>query len=97
MALFALLNTIINIYVNIVILDVIMSWVIMAAPRVGFFYTLKRFLDQLVEPALYPIRRALQPYMRGVPLDFSPIVLIFALYIIQAFIIRLGSSAIPLG
>lgn len=86
-----LLVGLIQIYIYIVILDVILSWVTMAFPRRGALVTVDRFVDQLVEPALYPIRRALRPYMRDVPIDLSPMVLIFGLVIIQSLIIRLFS------
>ena len=84
----SILAQIINIYIDIVVLDVILSWVVMAFPRAGVLFTIQRFLDQLVNPALFPIRRALRPYTRGMPLDFSPIVLIFALVILQALVLR---------
>jgi YggT family protein len=88
-----ILVQLIGIYIDIVILDVILSWVTMAFPRRGFIYTLDRFVDKLVEPALYPIRRALRPYMRDVPLDLSPMALIFALYILQAIVLRVFTPA----
>jgi YggT family protein len=96
MALLGLLNTLVNIYIDIVILDVILSWVLMAAPRSGFLYNAKRFVERLTEPALYPIRRALQSYTGSMPLDFSPIVLIILLEVLQALLARLMFS-VPLG
>jgi YggT family protein len=85
----ALLIQLIQIYIYIIILDVTLSFVTMANPRGGGVHTVKRFLEGLTEPALYPIRRVLQPYMRGVPIDISPIILIFALNLLQMIIGRI--------
>ncbi|MBW3622010.1 MAG: YggT family protein [Armatimonadetes bacterium] len=84
-----ILYLLLQIYSYIIILDVILSWVIMANPNMGPMHTIKRFVDGLVEPALYPIRRALQPYTRDIPIDFSPIVLLLLISVLQRLVIRL--------
>ena len=91
-----LIVQLIGIYINLVILDVILSWVMMAFPRAGFLFTVKQLLDRIVEPALYPIRQLLRPYMRDMPIDLSPIVLIILLNIVQALAIRL-LTPVPFG
>ncbi|MCP5027071.1 MAG: YggT family protein [Actinomycetia bacterium] len=43
-------------------------------------------LGLVVEPVLGPVRRALRPLMGSMPLDFSPMVIMFGLIIIQRVI-----------
>lgn len=50
------------------------------------FHPVRRFFDSLVEPMLNPIRRLL-PTMGG--LDFSPLVLIILIEIIESVLISL--------
>jgi YggT family protein len=86
-----LLITLINIYIACIILDIVLSYVMMV-PRSGFVFSAKRFLDRIVDPALEPIRRLLRPYMRDVPIDISPIVLIFALNALSSLVYRFFPS-----
>ncbi|MHA7775969.1 YggT family protein [Roseibium sp. M-1] len=51
--------------------------------------TIGRFLYNLTEPALRPIRRIL-PDLGGV--DISPVVLLLIIWFLQSFILRLGYS-----
>jgi YggT family protein len=53
----------------------------------NFVYGVHTFLFRIVEPALVPIRRIL-PFMAGV--DLSPLVLIFAIYLVQGILIQLA-------
>jgi YggT family protein len=53
----------------------------------NFVYGLHTFLFRVVEPALVPIRRLL-PNMGGI--DLSPLVLIFAIYLVQGILIQLA-------
>ena len=84
------LAQLIQIYSYLVILDIILSWVLMASNHSAIF-TVKRFLDRIVEPALYPIRQALRPYTRDLPFDFSPIVLLLLLNVLQILVVRIFS------
>lgn len=43
----------------------------------------------LTEPLLRPIRGALRPYQRSVPLDFSPLVLMVLLSVVQRILLTL--------
>ncbi len=87
-----LLYQIITVYTYIVILDIILSWLVPVFSQFGFLFTIKRFLDRLVEPALEPIRRLLRPYTRNMPLDFSPLILILALQLLQSLLIRFAGG-----
>ena len=66
--------------VLVIIADVIVSYFL--SP----YHKIRMTLDRIVQPMLNPIRRYL-PVMGGI--DFSPIVLLFAIQIIEFVIIRL--------
>ena len=84
-----LLYTLLQIYSYLVILYIILDWVILAAPQQGGLRTARHFLSGIVEPALYPIRRALRPYTRDLPIDFSPMVLLLLITVVQRLLLRL--------
>lgn len=65
------LATLIDLYSLVVLAAVVMSWV-----QVDWQNPLARIVHSLTEPVLAPIRRLL-PVMGG--LDFSPMVVLFAL------------------
>ena len=86
-ALFKLIDTLISIYIWLLIASAIMSWlvafnVINTQNRV--VYLIGDFLYRVTEPALRPIRRFV-PLLGGV--DISPIVLILLLIFIRDFIV----------
>jgi YggT family protein len=64
----------------IIIADVIVSYFL--SP----YQPVRLFLDRIVQPVLEPIRSILP---KGMMFDFSPIVLILALEIIQAILLRI--------
>ena len=43
-------------------------------------------LGLVVEPVLSPVRKLLRPMMGSIPLDFSPMVILFGLIILQGAI-----------
>lgn len=74
------------VYVMIVIITAILSWLIafdIANPRHPLIGRLWDILVRLTEPALAPIRR-IMPNLGGI--DLSPVVLIFLLQILQGLI-----------
>jgi len=78
-----LISQIIQIYVWILILTVVFSWLIafnVINTRNRFVYTVVDVLNRLTEPLLRPIRRVL-PDMGGI--DVSPILLLLLLYFIR--------------
>ncbi len=64
----------------IVLIDVVLSFFL--SP----FHSFRRTLDSLVEPMLAPIRRVVPPV--GM-FDFSPLVLIILIQIVQTIIVRM--------
>lgn len=82
-ALYNLLDTVINIYVWLLIGSVVLSWLVafnVINTHNRFVYVLGDFLHRATEPLLRPIRNIL-PNMGG--LDISPIVLILALHFVR--------------
>jgi len=82
-ALLNLIDNVINIYIWILILSVVLSWlvafnVVNTSNRI--VYLVGDFLFRVTEPLLRPIRRVL-PNLGG--LDLSPIVLILLLYFLR--------------
>lgn len=78
-----LINTIIEIYIMLLIGQVILSWLTafnVVNTRNRFVYLVGDFLYRVTEPALGPIRRIL-PNLGG--LDLSPVALILALVFAQ--------------
>jgi YggT family protein len=82
-ALTNLLNTVITIYIWVLIASAILSWLIafnVINTRNRFVYQLGDFLYRATEPALRPIRNVL-PNLGG--LDLSPLVLILVLFFVR--------------
>jgi YggT family protein len=78
-----LIGTVIQIYIFVLIVQVVMSWLIafnVVNTRNRFVYTVADVAYKLTEPALRPIRRIL-PNLGGI--DLSPVVLILLLGFIQ--------------
>jgi YggT family protein len=84
-----LLLTVIDIYVWIIVIGVILSWltafkVVNTSNR--FVYMVNDFIYKITEPALRPIRNIL-PVMGG--FDLSPVALILILILVQDVLINL--------
>lgn len=82
-SLLILIDTVINLYIWVLIIWVVMSWLISFSvinTRNRAVYVIGDFLNRLTEPALRPIRRVL-PSFGG--LDLSPVVLILLLYFLR--------------
>jgi len=78
-----LLYHVINIYIWLLIISVVMSWLVhfnIINTGSRLVYMLGDFLYRITEPLLAPIRRLL-PFMGG--LDISPVVLILLLWTLQ--------------
>jgi YggT family protein len=87
-ALFWLIDQVIGLYITLVIVQVVLSWLVafnVVNTSNRFVYLVGDFLHRLTEPALRPIRRLL-PAMGG--MDLSPVVLILGLYFLRMLLLR---------
>ena len=88
-ALARIIDLAINFYIFIVIARALVSWV---SPDP--YNPIVRFLHNATDPLLYRIRRLIPFQMGG--LDFSPIILLLALSVLQQvlvnFLVRLANS-----
>jgi len=87
-ALLWLILQIINIYVWLIIIQVVMSWLIafnVINTNNRFVYMVGDFLYRVTEPAMRPIRRIL-PSLGGI--DLSPMVLLLLLIFAQRLLIE---------
>ncbi|AFR25888.1 membrane protein [Bartonella quintana] len=84
-ALFRVIDLIFNIYIDILIANVIFSWLYafnIINTRNRFVFFVGRFLYRVTEPVLGPIRRFL-PNLGAI--DISPIVVFLIIYFIRNF------------
>ena len=87
-AIFWLIDTVIGLYITLVIVQVVLSWLVafnVVNTRNRFVYLVGDLLYRLTEPVLRPIRRFL-PNFGG--MDISPVVLILVLYFLRVLLIR---------
>ena len=87
-ALILLLNSVINIYIWIVLGSVILSWLVafnVVNTHNRFVFVIGDVLHKLTEPVLAPIRRLI-PNIGGI--DLSPLVLILLLMFLQNLVVR---------
>jgi YggT family protein len=80
---FALLDTLLEIYTWVVLAAVVVSWLAafnVINERNNFVRTLMRILYNLTEPVFRPVRRVIPP-MGG--LDLSPIVVLVAIWFVR--------------
>ena len=84
----ALLVQVIGLYILLIVASAILSWLVafnVVNPHNNVVRQIGEFLYRITEPALAPIRRYM-PDLGGI--DISPIVLIFALVLLQDIVIR---------
>lgn len=75
-----IIRTIFSVFTSIIIIDVFMSFILPPYNRI------RQILDSIVNPLLAPIRRIVPPINN---LDFSPIVLLIIIYILEYLILAL--------
>lgn len=81
LALANLLHLVLMAYFWIIIARAVLSWV-----NPDPFNPIVRFLYRVTEPVLRPIRRRMP--MVGMGLDLSPMLVILAIYFLQAFLVE---------
>ncbi|MGD9539278.1 MAG: YggT family protein [Alphaproteobacteria bacterium] len=86
-ALATLIDTVVQIYIYILIASAVMSWLIalnVINVRNRAVYYILSFLYRVTEPVLRPIRRII-PSIGGI--DITPVILIIALHFIRQLIV----------
>lgn len=83
-ALAAILNLALSVYMWIIIARVIVSWVILFRPS-PLIHSLAHGLSRLTDPVLRRIRRYIP--LRGTGLDFSPFIAILIIVFLQHFLV----------
>ena len=80
-----LLRNLLNLYVFVIFVRIILSW-FPITPGTAMA-SIHSFVQALTEPVLAPIRRALPPARMGsMGFDFSPMIVIVGIYILQSVI-----------
>ncbi len=74
-----ILNMVLGIYMWVIIIRALLSWV-----NPDPHSPVVRFLYQITEPVLERVRRVV-PYLGGI--DMSPIIVIFIIYFLKAFVV----------
>lgn len=74
------LDIVLNLYMWIIIIRAIISWV-----NPDPYNPIIRFLYQITEPVLSPIRRIIPTYTTGI--DFSPIIVFLLIIFLQNFLV----------
>jgi YggT family protein len=77
-----------------VVLDIVIwgfMWIVIARAILSWvspdpYNPIVRFIHNVTEPVLYPIRKRLPLYAGGI--DFSPIIVILAAYFLQIFVVN---------
>jgi YggT family protein len=78
-----------NIYLWLIIASVLISWLIafdVLNLRNKYVYKVCNVLNKLVEPPMAKVRKIIPP-VGGI--DFTPMVIIFGIYLIQSFLLSL--------
>ena len=81
-ALARILHIVLMIYVWIVILRAVFSWI-----RIPSLYSLTVILYYLTEPVLKPFRRIIPPYKLG-GIDVTPMIVILLILFVDSFIVK---------
>jgi len=79
----SLLDIVFRLLTIVVVVDVIVSYFLPP------YNNVRIFLDRIVNPMLAPIRRIVPPVQM---IDFSPIILLVILQVVQYIVVRLLSS-----
>jgi YggT family protein len=82
-AFYNLLDTVIRIYIWLLLASVVLSWLVtfnVVNRHNRFVYVIGDFLHRITEPVLRPVRNLL-PSMGGI--DISPVIVILALYFLR--------------
>lgn len=86
-SLLGLISAVLDIYVYLLIAAVIISWV-----NADPYNQIVRFIRSVTEPVLTPARRMLWSLTRSLQIDLSPMLVMFAIVVVQIVIRRLRAA-----
>lgn len=75
-----ILDTVLTIYMWIIIIRAVLSWV-----NPDPYNPIVRFIHQVTEPVMYRVRRWIP--IGGFGIDFSPIIILLAIVFLQSFLV----------
>lgn len=81
MAIAQILSIVLNIYMWVIIIRALISWV-----NPDPYNPIVQFLYKITEPVLYPIRKAIP--ISGLGIDFSPIIVFLIIIFLQNFLVQ---------
>ncbi|NLI30398.1 MAG: YggT family protein [Nitrospiraceae bacterium] len=76
-----ILNLLLELYTWVIIIAAIISWV-----NPDPYNSIVRFLHRVTAPVLNPVRRLIGGRLG--PIDISPLIVIFAIFFLQRFLVR---------
>jgi len=76
-----------QLYYLVILARVVFSW-LRLPPRGILVNQIAPFVYLVTEPALRPLRGVLRRYQGGAPFDFSPLVLLLALNVVETVLLR---------
>ena len=76
-----ILDTLLTVYMWIIVIRAVLSWI-----HPDPYNPIIRLINQLTEPVMAPIRRMIP--LRGMGIDFSPIIILLAIVFLQSFLVR---------
>ena len=76
-----ILNSVLELYKWIIIIHALLSWV-----NPDPYNRIVQVLDSITEPVLLRVRQLIP--MSGIGIDFSPIIVIFAIHFLQIFLVQ---------
>ena len=80
-----LLAQVVQIYMILIIVRAVLSWV--QINPVGQFFKIYLFIIQITEPVMRPVREFLHRIFPASPIDFSPIIIIVLLNMLKNILI----------
>ena len=87
-ALVTIIDLVFWLYGLVLLTRIVMSWIRTPAST-SAWTPLWNFVYAATEPLLIPIRKVLSGLVKGTPLDFSPLVLLLLLQVVQRIIIMI--------
>jgi len=76
-----ILDTVLTVYMWIIVIRAVLSWI-----NPDPYNPIVRFIHQVTEPVMAPIRRLIP--LRGMGIDFSPIIILLVIVFLQSFLVK---------